>query len=397
MTTPSSPLNALIIVAGEEAAAYAETLTRVPDLNLVACCDRNGGAARALGERYEVDHYQSIEAALANKPIDIALVCTPPLAHADNVRALLQGSDQLAGILCATPPALSGADVERMCSEADRKGVALTFGFHLRHSPAVRWVRRLLDTRRLGDIKRISVESLRRSRTPSSGTRTMAGGGPGLHLLPPALDLALHLAEGLSPSEVTATTSRRVLEAGGLLGARVPDDSDVEESIAGTLLLRDDDDCPVQLAFASDGEAHIPRDRLTVELHCTKGSATLELVQERNRGARWSASGSSRACSSSSRGRRRARPDRRAGLRHGRGLPRARADRSRRDGARAQGHPDRARPARDRPRDPARHAGRPGRVPVRRGGRRPGRRERRELISQGARSSGGAYAPPLHH
>jgi predicted dehydrogenase len=283
MTTPSSQLNALIVVAGEEAAAYAETLTRVPDLDLVACCDRNGGAARALGERYEVDHYQSIEAALANKRIDIALVCTPPLAHADNVRALLQGSDQLAGILCATPPALSGADVERMCSEADRKGVALTFGFHLRHSPAVRWVRRLLDTRTLGDIKRISVESLRRSRTPSSGTRTMSGGGPGLHLLPPALDLALYLAEGLSPSEVTATTSRRVLEAGGLLGTRVPDDSDVEESIAGTLLLRDDDDCPVQLAFASDGEAHIPRDRLTVELHCTKGSATLELVQERNR------------------------------------------------------------------------------------------------------------------
>ena len=60
-------------------------------------------------------------------------------------------------VLCEKPLATSVARGERMCAAAEAAGVQLKTGFNHRYFPAMDFVRRLIDSGKLGDVVRVKA------------------------------------------------------------------------------------------------------------------------------------------------------------------------------------------------------------------------------------------------
>ena len=75
---------------------------------------------------------------LAGSPVDVVHVCSPNVAHARYVEALLTAGKH---VICEKPLGMSLAEAERMNALAGRAGVVATVPFVYRYHPAVREIR----------------------------------------------------------------------------------------------------------------------------------------------------------------------------------------------------------------------------------------------------------------
>jgi predicted dehydrogenase len=103
--------------------------------HVVAVCQRDAAAAKAVADRYGVPHvFERWEAMLEHARPEIAVIATPPhLHHAIALRAVAQG----AHVLCEKPVAMTAAEAQAMVDAAARaKRVAMTC-FNWRFTPAM--------------------------------------------------------------------------------------------------------------------------------------------------------------------------------------------------------------------------------------------------------------------
>ena len=137
---------------------------------------------------------------------DAVLVAVPHFQHEEiSIEAMEQGLD----VLCEKPAAVRASQVERMIRTADRTGRTLTFMFNQRTNCSYRALKELLQSGRLGSLKRINwivTDWYRTQRYYDSGSwrATWAGEGGGvlLNQCPHQLDLLIWLF-GM-PDTVTA-------------------------------------------------------------------------------------------------------------------------------------------------------------------------------------------------
>lgn len=133
-------------VAGLVAPAFAT----VSGARLMAVAARDEARARAFAGRHGAARsYGRYEALLADPTVEVVYLGTPNWLHAEQtLQALAAGKH----VLVEKPMALTVPDAERMVATARAADRVLGVGFHLRHQPVLRALRRRLHDDDLGPI-----------------------------------------------------------------------------------------------------------------------------------------------------------------------------------------------------------------------------------------------------
>lgn len=123
--------------------AHIPGFKRDPRCEVVAIADPIFERAQAFAERFGIpDAYDSHEALIARDDIDLVDVCTPSATHFPLSWAALAAGKH---VLCEKPVAYDYTDTRRAAALAEQKGVRTKLGFTFRYSPAMQYMKELID------------------------------------------------------------------------------------------------------------------------------------------------------------------------------------------------------------------------------------------------------------
>src|SRR6476659_1303531 len=123
--------------------AHIPGYKRDPRCELVAIADPVVERARAFAEKFGIPHvYDSHAALIARDDIDLVDVCTPSATNFELSWAALEAGKH---VLCEKPVAYDYRDTLRAAALAKRQGVKTKLGFTFRYSPAMQYMKELID------------------------------------------------------------------------------------------------------------------------------------------------------------------------------------------------------------------------------------------------------------
>ncbi|QDU75790.1 Kynurenine formamidase [Bremerella volcania] len=118
------------------------------DAEIVAICDRNSSAAKAMASEFAVARtYTSLDEALSSARADFVDIITPPSSHLDLVE---MAARHRLPVICQKPLAPNLETAERIVSVAARSGIRLMVHENFRFQPWHRAVKSLLDAGVIG-------------------------------------------------------------------------------------------------------------------------------------------------------------------------------------------------------------------------------------------------------
>ena len=94
-------------------------------------------------------------ALIADPAIDVVSITTPNQFHAEMAIAALEAGKH---VWCEKPMAPRLADAERMAAAARRSGKVAILGYNYIQSPAIRYIKRLLDEAAIGAVNHLRIE-----------------------------------------------------------------------------------------------------------------------------------------------------------------------------------------------------------------------------------------------
>src|SRR4051812_27529397 len=110
---------------------------------IAAIADPDMAKARSIAEKFGIPSvYASNDELLARDDIDVVDVCTPSLTHFPLAWAALEAGKH---VLCEKPVAEDYRDTRRAAALARAKGLKTKVGFTFRYSPAMRYMKTLID------------------------------------------------------------------------------------------------------------------------------------------------------------------------------------------------------------------------------------------------------------
>jgi phthalate 4,5-cis-dihydrodiol dehydrogenase len=182
-------------------------IARMPEMELAAAADIRPEALQAFAARYGGKAFSGVEAMCASGEVDAVWVATPNTCHADHtVTAAEHGKH----VIVEKPMAVTLAEADRMIDAARRNGVKLVQGHSKIYGPAIRKIREIVRSGRLGPVIQISSwnfnDWLQRPRLASE-VDTNTGGGVCFRQGPHQVDIVRYLGGGLVKS-VRAATGR---------------------------------------------------------------------------------------------------------------------------------------------------------------------------------------------
>jgi predicted dehydrogenase len=148
MTAMATRLQIVVVGAGAIGRAHIDLTCRSAECSLAAIVDpaaRAGDLAQDLG----VPHYHNLDALLADRKPDGAIIASPNHMHTEQGLAFIA-----AGIPCLIekPVAHDVASGERLCAAAETSGVPILIGHHRLHSPIIAEARKVIASGALGTI-----------------------------------------------------------------------------------------------------------------------------------------------------------------------------------------------------------------------------------------------------
>jgi predicted dehydrogenase len=198
---------------------------------------------------------------LEDPRVEAVVISVPNDAHAEFAeRALLAGKH----VAVEKPMATTGARAEDLVRLAQERGLVLAALHDFRADPAHWAARELVRRGELGEVYFARTVWVRRDNAPGSWYRDRArsGGGVLLDLGTHRLDLALWTLGFPEVREVTAATSRRLLQ-------RRPEGGDVEDTAVGMLHLAGGAVLTVETSFLG----HLPRaENVLLEIRGTRAA-----------------------------------------------------------------------------------------------------------------------------
>jgi predicted dehydrogenase len=165
-------------------------------IRFVAAATRTPAKAADFCARHGIRMADSYEALLNDKSIEAVVLATPHSAHSEQIIAAAEAGKH---VFVEKPLGLSRADSERAVAACAQRGVTLAVGYNWRFQPALREIKRLLDTGRLGKLLHIegnfcgpSAYRFRREHWRQDRDEVPAGGmtGRGVHVVDAMLYLA---------------------------------------------------------------------------------------------------------------------------------------------------------------------------------------------------------------
>ncbi len=128
---------------------------------LSAICDTNFQRSKEYGEKYSVNHYESLDELLQSEEFDGAFVVTPTSTHTEITTKLLEAKKH---VFVEKPMTYKSEDGEKLAKIAEKNEVILTCGYIERFNPAVDVVKKIVKDKKYGDL--IMLEFHRESRMP---------------------------------------------------------------------------------------------------------------------------------------------------------------------------------------------------------------------------------------
>jgi predicted dehydrogenase len=123
--------------------AHLPGYVRDPRCELVAIADPVVDRAREFAAEFGIPHvYDSHEALIARDDIQLVDVCTPSATHFALAMAALNAGKH---VLCEKPVAYDFAETRRAAALARAKGLKTKLGFTFRYSPAMQYMKELID------------------------------------------------------------------------------------------------------------------------------------------------------------------------------------------------------------------------------------------------------------
>ena len=151
-TSPARELRVGVVGVGQRA-VLAEYANRPGYSRVVSCADPTergrADARRLFGPEARIhDDYR----AMTGDDLDAVFVFTPDYLHTEPVLRFLEAG---IAVFVEKPMAISIEDCDAMLAAAKAKGVRLYVGHNLRHLPALRTMRRLIDEGAVGRVRAV--------------------------------------------------------------------------------------------------------------------------------------------------------------------------------------------------------------------------------------------------
>jgi UDP-N-acetylglucosamine 3-dehydrogenase len=128
---------------------------------LSAVCDTDPQKSKEYGEKYSVNHYESLEKLLGSEEFDGAFVVTPTSTHTEIAKKLLEAKKH---VFVEKPMTYKTEDGEKLTKLAEKNKVILTCGYIERFNPAVDVVKKIIKEKKYGDL--VMLEFHRENRMP---------------------------------------------------------------------------------------------------------------------------------------------------------------------------------------------------------------------------------------
>jgi predicted dehydrogenase len=265
----NQPARVAIVGSGNVTHFYLDGTARYPSIELAACTDIDPDRARALSGKGGFPA-RDVDEILADPTIDVALVLTPPVAHAPVSMAAIAAGKH---VYTEKPLATSRGDARRLLEAAAEAGVRVGAAPDTFLGGGLQTARAVIDE---GLIGTPLVATAAVSHTGPERWHLdprifyAAGGGPVLDVGPYYVTALVNL---LGPVETVAAVGRglaseRVVKEGPLAGTTIT--ADVPTTVLGTLTFGSG---VVGSLFASFDAAssRVPH----IEVHGTQGSLSL--------------------------------------------------------------------------------------------------------------------------
>ncbi|EIJ65211.1 oxidoreductase, NAD-binding domain protein [Candidatus Nitrosopumilus salaria BD31] len=128
---------------------------------LVAVCDTDSEKSKEYGEKYSVNHYETLDKLLNSEDFDGAFVVTPTSTHTKIAEKLLEAKKH---VFVEKPMTYKSEEGEKLAKLAEKNKVILTCGYIERFNPAVDVVKKMVKEKKFGDL--VMLEFHRENRMP---------------------------------------------------------------------------------------------------------------------------------------------------------------------------------------------------------------------------------------
>ncbi|MFM9875466.1 MAG: Gfo/Idh/MocA family protein [Nitrosarchaeum sp.] len=128
---------------------------------LSAICDVSDERGKEYGEKYSVNHYNSLDKLIQSEEFDGAFVVTPTSTHTEIATKLLELKKH---VFVEKPMTYKSEDGEKLAKLAEKNKVILTCGYIERFNPAVEIVKKIVKEKQLGEL--VMLEFHRENRMP---------------------------------------------------------------------------------------------------------------------------------------------------------------------------------------------------------------------------------------
>lgn len=141
-----------VIGAGQFGHNHARVYSEIAGVELVAVCDTNEAAGRAVAQKYQTDFVSDFRQLIGK--VDAVTVAVPTVAHHEITCQLLNAS---IAVLVEKPIAATLAEADEMIAAAERHRAVLQVGHLERFNPAVSAASRIITKPRFFEGHRLSI------------------------------------------------------------------------------------------------------------------------------------------------------------------------------------------------------------------------------------------------
>jgi len=135
--------------------AHARWISAVPELELVAVCDKDPARTEIAKEDFpHIETYNSLSATLEKADIELVSVVVPHCLHKDVVVQCLEAGKHT---IVDKPMAISVAECDAMIEAARSAGVSLAVFHNRRHDGNYRGIQRIVESGAIGEVFRIEL------------------------------------------------------------------------------------------------------------------------------------------------------------------------------------------------------------------------------------------------
>jgi len=125
-----------------------QNFTQIPGTEVVGMSESYGPAAEAAAERFGIAEQDDIEKLVARDDVDIIYIATPPFLHHPQVMIALGAGKH---VISEKPLALNLQQADEMIAAAREQNLLLVANLLQRYNPLYDAVKRLIDSRLLGE------------------------------------------------------------------------------------------------------------------------------------------------------------------------------------------------------------------------------------------------------